>query len=77
MDYVLFSLEVTRVSQKFCNILVRASLQCVYHMIEAVQVAVEDTHTVIGSIVVVGALTHGVAQSAGAVEYTDCTSAEG
>ena len=37
------------VNQKFCNILVYASLQEVYHMTKAVQ-------TVVGSIVVIGAL---------------------
>ena len=31
----------TRVSQKFYNILVHASLQCVYYMIKAVQ-AIKD-----------------------------------
>ena len=40
----------TMVSQKFCNILVRISLRHVHHVTEAVQV-------VVGSIVVVSALT--------------------
>ena len=35
--------DTTRGSQKFCNILVYASLQCLYHMTAAVQ-AVESTH---------------------------------
>ena len=30
-------------NQKFCNILVDASLQCVYHVIESIQV-VESIH---------------------------------
>ena len=48
---------ITRVSQKFCKILVvRISLGCVYHVTEAVQ-AVKGTPIMVGSIVVVGALT--------------------
>ena len=40
----------TMVSQKFCNIFVHVSLQCVYHVTKAVQ-------AIVGNIVVVGALT--------------------
>ena len=38
-------------SQKFCNILVDASLWCIYHMTKTVQ-------AVIGSIMVVSIVTH-------------------
>ena len=40
----------TRVSQKFCNILVHISLWCIYNMTEAVP-------SIVDSIAVVGALT--------------------
>ena len=48
INRILF-IAVTRVSQKFSNILC-TNLQCVYHMIKVVQ-------AVVGSIAVVGALT--------------------
>ena len=44
-------MDNTRLSQKFCNILVCVCLQCVYHINEEVQ-------AVVSSIVVVGILTH-------------------
>ena len=49
-SHILFS-TVTRVNQKFYNILVCANLQCVTEVVQAVG------GTVIGSIVVVGVLT--------------------
>ena len=45
------SLNNTRLSQKCCNIFTCSSLWSIYHRTEAVQ-------AVVGSIVVVGALTH-------------------
>ena len=47
--------EITRMSQKFCNILEHTSLWHVYHMTEAVQV-VEDI--VVHDIIIVGILRH-------------------
>ena len=41
---IYFSSQIyPRVSQKFSNILVHASLQCIHHMIETVQ-AMKGTH---------------------------------
>ena len=47
-------MDTNRVSQKFCNILLCASLWCVYQVSEVVQ-----QPFMVGSIMVVGRLTHG------------------
>ena len=49
-------MDYTRVSQKFCSILVYVSLQNIYHITESVQDVVGAT--VVSSIVLVGALTY-------------------
>ena len=54
--YLISYSDITRVSPKFCNILIYASLQHIYHLTKAVQ-AMEGTHCSY-SIMVVGVLTH-------------------